>query len=83
MTGEGATWSQALSNDSVTLISSDPLSFEVGINGSGEWIMSINGGSVPNSANDVCGPEVITATSNSYIDPNYHTMLARDAAIYT
>ena len=82
MTGEGA-WYQADSHDSITRISDDPLSFEVGINGSGPWIMSITGGSVPNSANYVCGPEVITATSNSGIDPDYHKISQREATIYT
>ena len=45
--------------------------------------MSITGGSVPNSANNVCGPEVITATSNSGIDPDYHKISQREATIYT
>ena len=84
VTGEGASWSQAEEHDSVTHISdATPTTFEVGINGSGSWIMDINGGSVPNSANDVCGPEVITATSPSGIDEAYHTLSGRVATINT
>ena len=69
VTGEGASWSQAEEHDSVTHISdATPTTFEVDINGSGTWNLDIIGGSVPDSANDVCGPEVITAISASNID---------------